>query len=61
MIKDIMYVVVLHYLGWLVVWGCIFGSIMGVMCEAAGEGCPLVVLGSGFKWVVADHVNLKIQ
>ena len=28
------YVVVLQYLGWLVVWGCVFGSVMGAICEA---------------------------
>jgi len=34
MMVDILYCVVLHYLGWLVVWGCIFGGIMGAACEA---------------------------
>ena len=35
MIKEIMYAVVLQYLGWLVVWGVVFGSAMGAICEAA--------------------------
>ena len=35
MIQDIMYTVVLQYLGWLIVWGCVFGGIMGAICEAA--------------------------
>ena len=34
MIQDIMYAVVLQYLGWLIVWGCVFGGIMGAICEA---------------------------
>ena len=34
MIQDIMYAVVLQYLGWLIVWGCVFGGIMGVIFEA---------------------------
>ncbi|XP_063692530.1 uncharacterized protein LOC134824551 isoform X2 [Bolinopsis microptera] len=34
MIQDIMYTVVLQYLGWLIVWGCVFGGVMGVICQA---------------------------
>lgn len=34
MIQNIMYTVVLQYFGWLVVWGCLFGSVMGAVCEA---------------------------
>ncbi|KAL5272267.1 hypothetical protein ACHWQZ_G000475 [Mnemiopsis leidyi] len=35
MIQDIMYTVVLQYLGWLIVWGCVFGGVMGAICQAA--------------------------
>jgi len=28
--------VIRDHLGWLIVWGCVFGSILGVICEAIG-------------------------
>lgn len=36
MIQDIMYRVVLQYLGWVVLWGCVFGGVLGATFQAAG-------------------------
>ena len=35
-VKVLMELVIRVHLGWLVVWGNIFGGIIGVICTAAG-------------------------
>ena len=37
-VKKLMELVIREHLGWLIVWGNIFGSLIGLVCSIAGAG-----------------------
>ena len=38
MVRDLLFDVMHEHLGWLIVWGNVFGGIVGVISMAAGFG-----------------------